>query len=139
MILNNKGVGMITTKISYNGELGEYRIRLFVNGAYQAGADYFTDDKGDARNTARHMERTGGISDKTTDFAKDEQSDYENECGLIIYDVCNDYSLDECSTEFNPEEYITSQHPFGTIYTHKECNEIHYLKGGRGLNGRFLF
>jgi len=67
---------MNTTKITYVD--GEYRVRLFVGGKYQAGADYFTTDRQDAKDTAIQMVK-GGISDKTTDFAKDEQCDYEEE------------------------------------------------------------
>lgn len=68
---------MNTVKISHNEEYNEYRVRLFVDGAYQAGADYFTDDKQDAKETAKHMKAFGGLSDKTTDFAKTEQADFD--------------------------------------------------------------
>lgn len=57
---------------------GEYRIRLFIDGNYQAGADYFTDDQQDAIKTAALMLENAGYSDKTTDFAKDEQAEYED-------------------------------------------------------------
>lgn len=77
---------MNTTKITWDKEFGEYRVRLFVDGVYQAGADYFTDDKQDAESTAKHMELNGGISDKTTDFAKDEQEDYDNETNRYPFD-----------------------------------------------------
>lgn len=55
---------------------GEFRVRLFINDEYQAGADYFTDDKEDAEITAQIMRERAGYSDKTTDFAKSEQQDY---------------------------------------------------------------
>ena len=126
---------MKTTKTTSHD--GEYRVRLFVDGEYQSGADYFTTDKQDAKDTALAMTKNGGISDKTTDFAKDEQADYESE--LIIYDVCNDYSLDTCTTDFEPAEYKKVKHSFGTIYIHKEYDEIHYLKAVKGLEGKFLF
>lgn len=34
---------------------GEYRVKLFIDQAYQESADYFTDDKEDARQTAERM------------------------------------------------------------------------------------
>ena len=129
---------MNTTKISFNRENQEYRVRLFVDGIYQAGADYFTDDRCDAVSTAGIMEANGGISDKTSDFAVDEQNDYDNEHDMVMYDVCNDYSLEEMETDFDYEGYRTEQHEMGTVYIHKEYDEVHYLRGKKGLNGHYL-
>ena len=42
-----------TTKISKRED--EYRVRLFLDGEYQAGSDYFTEDKEDANVTAAAM------------------------------------------------------------------------------------
>lgn len=56
----------VETKISRND--GEYRVRLFVNGNYQAGSDYFTDDRQDAEDTAEAMKkhvRENGFHDTT--------------------------------------------------------------------------
>lgn len=125
---------MNTTKTTKRD--GEYRVRLFVDGFYQAGADYFTTDKQDAIDTAIQMVKNGGISDKTTDFAIDEQADFDSE--LVMYDVCNDYSLSEITTDFNPEEYRTKRHEKGTLYIHKKYNEVHYLLGVKGLGGQYL-
>lgn len=58
---------------------GEYRVRLFVDGVYQAGADYFTTDKQDAKDTAKQMILNGGLSDKTTEFAVEEQIAFNEE------------------------------------------------------------
>jgi len=69
---------MATTKITFNRDTEEYRVRLFIDGEYQAGADYFTDDKQDAKDTAKHMEAHAVKSDKTTDFAMGEQDDFNN-------------------------------------------------------------
>ena len=66
---------MNTTKISKVD--GEFRVRLFIDNVYQAGEDYFTNDKTDAENTATVMRRDGVESDKSTDFAIDEQADFE--------------------------------------------------------------
>jgi hypothetical protein len=66
------------TQITYNRNLNEYRVRLFIDNVYQAGADYFTDDKQDANDTADHMVRNAGQSDKTTDFAREEQFAYDH-------------------------------------------------------------
>lgn len=70
-----------TTKTTL--QYGEYRVRLFIDGQYQAGADYFTDDKKDAKCTAELMVVKAGISDKTTSFAKDEQADYLEDCDNV--------------------------------------------------------
>ena len=40
-----------------DAENQEYRVKLFVNGAHQPAADYFTDDKDDAMRTAQTMAR----------------------------------------------------------------------------------
>lgn len=70
---------MITTKTTKQD--GEYRVRLFIDGEYQAGADYFTTDKQDAKDTAAAMVANGAPSDKTTDFAISEQAEYNEEQG----------------------------------------------------------
>jgi hypothetical protein len=41
--------------VSKRNEWGEYRVKLYIDGKYQQNADYFTDDKGDAVQTARAM------------------------------------------------------------------------------------
>lgn len=58
---------------------GEYRVRLFIDGEYQAGADYFTDCLQDAKDTAKLMEAKPSYSDKECQTAKDEQYQYEAE------------------------------------------------------------
>jgi len=65
-----------TTKINRT-EDGEYRVRLFIDGEYQSGADYYTDDRGDAKRTAWEMEMKAVPSDKTSEVAKEEQAEYE--------------------------------------------------------------
>jgi len=67
----------VATKIVKRDD--EYRVRLFIDGEYQAGADYYTDDLDDARDTARLMEKGAVHSDKETEFAKDEQTEYDEE------------------------------------------------------------
>lgn len=47
--------GVRTTKISKQN--GEYRVRLFNNGEYQEGCDYFTEDHDDAIGAAKRMEQ----------------------------------------------------------------------------------
>ena len=66
----------ITTKISKKDD--EYRVRVFVDGEYQAGADYYTDSRQDAEDTANYIvkHKAAGISDKTTDFAIKEAEEY---------------------------------------------------------------
>ena len=55
---------------------GEYRVRLFIDGEYQAGADYFTDDVAEAHETAKAMEEDAHLSDKDSDVARDEARDF---------------------------------------------------------------
>ena len=54
---------------------GEFRVRLFIDGEHQAGADYFAGDREEAEETAKAMEADAHISDKTTSFAQDEADD----------------------------------------------------------------
>ncbi len=68
----------VTTKIKKSVD-GEYRVRLFIDGKYQAGGDYFTDDKKDAVSTAKHMAEHAVSTDKDTDDAKREQTEYDEE------------------------------------------------------------
>jgi len=42
-----------TARIFFNKDLGEYTVRFYQNGKHMADADYFTDDKEDARSTAK--------------------------------------------------------------------------------------
>lgn len=60
-----------TTKISRTID-SEYRVRLFIDGVYQAGCDYFTDCITDANATAVLMRAKATPSDKTTEFAQNE-------------------------------------------------------------------
>ncbi|MGL1932725.1 MAG: hypothetical protein OCC45_13350 [Desulfotalea sp.] len=53
-----------------------YRVRLFINCEYQAGADYITDEPSDAKFELERMKENGKISDKTTDLAKRQQAHY---------------------------------------------------------------
>jgi len=46
---------MKTTKITYNRGLNEYTVKFFIDGVYQSKADYYTDDKSDAEDTAEHF------------------------------------------------------------------------------------
>ena len=55
---------------------GEYRVRLFIDGEYQAGADYFADDIEEATETAKAMEEDAHLSDKTSDVARGEVRDF---------------------------------------------------------------
>jgi len=81
-------INTINTKITKNA--GEYRVRLFINNEYQAGADYFTDCKEDATDTAKLMKENGGFSDKSQNAAIEEQADFEEEYGFATFeDVLN--------------------------------------------------
>ena len=43
----------VKTEIFFNPEFGEYLVKIYRQGNYQSGADYFTDCKQDARDTAQ--------------------------------------------------------------------------------------
>lgn len=117
----------LTTKITkYDGE---YRVRLFIGGVHQAGADYFTDDKADATATAAAMRENGVESDKTTDFAKDEAAD-----NLALYHVCNDYSLEQ-DDDIDVYGCVSSEHGNGMAYFN-DLGEMIYFRGPKGMNGQ---
>lgn len=48
-------VNEYTTKVYPKNEFGEYRVRLFIDGRKYPPADYFTNDKSDAVETAKVM------------------------------------------------------------------------------------
>ena len=47
--------GERTARVYWDSDWQEYRVRLYVNGALRAAADYFTDCKTDAIDTAEAM------------------------------------------------------------------------------------
>ena len=61
----------------------EFRIRMFHRGDYQAGADYFTDDFDEVQAMVSDISNWGTgtatslLPDPTTDYAIDEQADYD--------------------------------------------------------------
>ena len=61
----------------------EFRIRMFHRGNYQAGADYFTDDFDEVQAMVSDISNWGTgtatslLPDPTTDYAIDEQADYD--------------------------------------------------------------
>lgn len=134
---HKENTAMNTTKTTYNNEYNEYRVRLFVDGEYQAGADYFTDDKKDAASTAKYMRDNGLASDKTSAFAIDELETYLRENGCL-YDVCNDYSLDVCFNEPILTGYDKEFFDGGIVYREIATGEIHYYLAAHGLDGKTL-
>ena len=50
-------IGLVSVVVAYDINLGEYRCRLIVDRVAHPDADYFTDDKDDARHTAWAMAR----------------------------------------------------------------------------------
>lgn len=55
----------------------------------------------------------------------------------VFYDVCNDYSLAQRDDVPNDlSKYRKVECPMGTLYVHKEYDELHYLEGVAGLNGQ---
>ena len=68
-----------TTKITYNRDYNEYRVRLFIDGVYQAGGDSFQSCKEDAKDAAAMMIKECAETDKTAPEAIAEQADYDGE------------------------------------------------------------
>lgn len=44
-----------TGKLFFNSDWDEFVVQLWINGVHQAGADYHTDDRQDAKDTMKHM------------------------------------------------------------------------------------
>lgn len=42
-------------RVVHNNEYNEYIVKLYINGIRVPDADYFTDDRGDAMDTAKEM------------------------------------------------------------------------------------
>ena len=106
-------INILKTKITKNE--GEYRVRLFINNEYQAGADYFTDCKEDAVLTAKLMKENGGFSDKSSTAAIEEQADFEEECGFYKEEL------------YSPPAKIKSVNPAISDYTgniYRYCVEV---------------
>jgi hypothetical protein len=70
----------------------------------------------------------------------------------VLYDVCNDYSLDrDASTDagFEASKYVWRKADArsldgrglmeGVVGIHKGHNEVHYWRGPAGMNGAMLF
>jgi len=60
-----------------------------------------------------------------------------------LYDVCNDYSLYSCEEKNLDKEY---QFRYGNVdgikvkfYTDWKHGEVHYARGPKGLNNKYLF
>jgi hypothetical protein len=53
-----------TTTIRRLSETREYRVRLYKDGVYVAGSDYYTDDPTDAAATARYMREQAEQADR---------------------------------------------------------------------------
>ena len=55
-------IGLAQVVIARDADTGEYRCRLILNRIPQPNADYFTDDKDDARHTAYAMMRHASVN-----------------------------------------------------------------------------
>lgn len=62
-----------------------------------------------------------------------------NQDGMMLYDVCNDYSLDPSLSDPNWSLYRKDRTPNGVALVHKEYEELHYFYGPVGLEGRNYF
>lgn len=58
------------------------------------------------------------------------------EIETILYDVCNDYTLEPCIQAINLiGEYKAIEGALGVSYFHIRYNELHYFRGPAGLTG----
>jgi len=57
-----------------------------------------------------------------------------------LYDVCNDYSLSRAETQKPPDarQYRHTDGFGGTLFIHKEYEELHYFVGPDGMDGTVL-
>ena len=64
MVMNSlpaEVTGTLSTQVVYNTECNEWIVRFYVRGKYQQGADYHTDNKSDAQETAKHWRDNGQV------------------------------------------------------------------------------
>ncbi len=82
-LLQTQAAGAKTAKVYRDTDTDEYVVKFFVDGKHQPQADYFTDDKQDAMNTARaEVNRSRMESVKEADdFDTDEIKQIEKEIG----------------------------------------------------------
>jgi len=83
------------------------------------------------------------VADDVREIRESEMSDYKAETGekMVVYDVCNDYTLDVANISIDDidlDEYSEWHVTQGTIYKHKEYKELHYFVGPAGLDGEEL-
>ena len=104
----------VQTRISESD--GEYRVRLFIDGEYQAGADYFADDIEEATETAKAMEEDAHLSDKTSDVARDEARDFVEDAimrpDLDEVEVPEDLDADDARLPVRESRGLTADEAF---------------------------
>lgn len=54
-LVGKESSGSNEARIYWNSDDREFTVKLYKNGVYQKGADYFSDDKSDAYGTAKQM------------------------------------------------------------------------------------
>jgi hypothetical protein len=58
----------------------------------------------------------------------------------VLYDVCNDYSLEESDgINFIPTKYKKVNGQGGTLFIDKEYGELHYYSGKPGMDGQHIY
>jgi hypothetical protein len=67
------------------------------------------------------------------EYSKEKQNEKQ-----ILYDVCNDYSLDPSDQKPNMNLYKVTKYANGELLTHKEYGEVHFFRGLEGLKGKYL-
>jgi len=73
-LLQTQSGGKMTAKVYRDSETNEFVVKFYVDGVYQTEADYFTDDKQDAMDTARsQVNRNRTESVKEADEIDDEE------------------------------------------------------------------
>ena len=97
-----------TSKIKHDKDWNEYRVRFFIDGVYQAGGDYYTEDKEDAVATAQNLCASGfGATDKNDEAAIEEQKDFYNDKDLHALMLCHQLIDEGC--DYSEAQFVASE------------------------------
>ena len=102
-------------KIIPNLEWGEYIVKFYIDGKHQVRADYYTDDKEDAKDTAAYFERQG-LS--------------EGEKPFDLFD-------DEDEAAEKPKDFMKNAPPKPNWQEKAEEDDKQFIQRNRGKKNRF--
>ena len=119
---------------------GEYRVRLFIDGEYQAGADYFTDDVAEAHETAKAMEEDAHLSDKDSDVARDEARDFVEDAimrpDLDEVEVPEDLVADDARLPVEEMRGLTADEAFQQHHATSGAGAMGGMNAARAIEGQ---